>query len=76
MMLVLKLWKVLSRCLVVLTIFLSLTNSLIDDDGVHVIDLGNVQNEDVYHVIELQEDDFDTTLSSHSLILVEFYAPW
>ena len=27
-------------------------------------------------VIELGEDDFDSTIESHPLIMVEFYAPW
>ncbi len=27
-------------------------------------------------VIELGEDDFDSTIESHSLVLAEFYAPW
>ena len=34
------------------------------------------EEETIEHVIELGADDFDSTIESHPLILVEFYAPW
>ena len=34
------------------------------------------EEETIEHVIELGADDFDATIESHPLILVEFFAPW
>ena len=57
----------------VFILFLVLVEAFSEEHADHVI---NLQNEDRAYVIELQEEDFDTTLAAHSLILVEFYAPW
>lgn len=52
-------------------LLLSLTLAIADEE-----DVANDETTEEEHVIELGEDDFDSTIADNPLILVEFYAPW
>lgn len=40
------------------------------------LSLADTDQDAADHVMELGDTDFDTAISTHPLLLVEFYAPW
>lgn len=67
----------ISRLIPVLWLFsLMLTASLCEEVSTEEEVAADEVEESTEFVIELGEDDFDSTIESHPLILVEFYAPW
>ncbi len=67
----------ISRLIPALWLFsLMLTASLCEEVSTEEEVAADEVEESTEFVIELGEDDFDSTIESHPLILVEFYAPW